>query len=182
MRITLAAAMLLALCGPLTGCSRTLDSRDVREFVDKADDAARKRFAPDICALRGKDFKLQMKFQGHEARLAPTELEMDRKLFCKQAGSFSQIRQYRLERKSIDVHLAQDRKTARVTAQYVETMPYYEPGSMPRTLDDYFEWQIVESQDESIVGIEGGDLVFLSTQVEATQSLVPKSDLHIDWD
>jgi len=179
---TLLAATLLAVCGLLAGCSRTLDTRDVREFIDKADAAARKRFAPDICALRGRDFTLQVNFQGHEERIGPTNLEMNRKLFCREAGKFSQLQQYRLERKSIDIHLASDRKTARVTALYVETMPYYQPGMMPRTLDDFFEWQIVETRDESVVGIEDGDLVFLSTRMDASQTLVPKAQIQLPWD
>ena len=61
----------------------------------------------------------------------PSELEIDRKLFCREAGSFSQLRQYRLERKSMRIDLATDRKTATVTAEYVETMPFYEPHTMP---------------------------------------------------
>ena len=51
------------------------------------------------------------------------------------------MRQYRLERKSIDIDVAADRKTARVTADYVETMPYYEPDAMPATPDDFREFQ-----------------------------------------
>ena len=35
---------------------------------------------------------------------------------------------------------------------------------MPSTPDDFQEFQIVESVDESVVGIEDGDLVFLSTR------------------
>jgi len=182
MRFTLFAAMLLVACGPLTGCSRSLSTRDVGEFIDKADDAARKRFAPDICALRGKDFTLHVNFQGHEKRIAPTELEMSRKLFCREAGEFSKLQQYRLERKSIDIRLATDRKTASVKAQYVETMPYYEPGTVPQTPYDFFDWQIVESLDESVVGVEDGELVFLSTRSDASQTLVPKNQITLPWD
>jgi hypothetical protein len=174
-------SLLLVTCGLIAGCSSSLDTRAVQEFVDKADDAARKRYAPDICGLRGKDFVLHLKFQGHESRFEPTEVDMDRKLFCKEAGNFARYEQYRLERKSIYIDLADDRKTAIVKAQYVETMPYYEPGSMPRTMDDFWHWQIVESNDESVVGIEDGDLVFLSARVEAKQSLIPKKDLQRPW-
>ena len=42
----------------------------------------------------------------------PSNIEMDRKLFCKEAGRFSRLRQYRLERKSIDIELRKDRRTA----------------------------------------------------------------------
>ena len=104
----------------------------------------------------------------------PPRWRLTRKLYCQQAGSFSQLRQYRLERKSMDIRLAPDRKTATVIAEYVETMPFYEPHRMPATPDDFEEFQVVESTDESVVGIEDGDLVFLSTRAEAWQSLVPK--------
>jgi hypothetical protein len=174
--------ILLAACALLAGCSPSLSTRDVHEFIDKADDAARKRFAPEICGLRGKSFQMHVTFQGHEQRLAPTELIIDRKLFCKEAGSFSQLRQYRLERKSLDIDLADDRRTARVNAKYVETMPYYSPHTIHRTLDDFLYFQIVESEDESVVGYEDGDLVFLSTRAKTAQSLVPKRDLDLPYD
>ena len=182
MRHLLLLATLLALCVPLTACQRRLDAKDVREFIDKADDATRKRFAPEICELRGKDFSLHLTFQGHEQRHGPTEVAMDRALFCKQAGTFSRLRQYKLERKSIDVDVAADRKTARVTANYVETLPYYEPHRTPSTPDDFDQFQVVETQDESVVGIEGGDLVFLSTTSMSSQELVPKSSISLPYD
>ncbi len=182
MRIAILTIALLALCAPLSGCKRSLDEGDVREFITIADDTARKRFAPEICELRGKNFKLRVTFQGHIARLTPTELEMDRKLFCKQAGIFARLRQYRLERKSIAVDVAPDRKTARVTSDYVETMPYYDPDAMPSTPDDFREFQIVETRDESVVGIEDGDLVFLSSDSDSSQTLVAKGDFNLPYD
>jgi hypothetical protein len=60
-------------------------------------------------------------------------------------------------------------------------MPYYEPGSMPATLDSYFHWQVVETADESVVGIEDGDLKFLSTRSESSQTLVPKGEISLPW-
>ena len=102
------------------------------EFVDKADDAARKRFAPEICGLRGENFTLSVSFQGHEERYPPSKFEMNRKLFCKEAGKFSRLRQYKLERKSMDIDLADRPQTATRDAEYVETMPYYEPDICPR--------------------------------------------------
>ena len=119
MRITLIAALLLALCAPLSGCKRSLDEQDVREFIDLADNAARKRYAPEICELRGENFTLHMTFQSHEERDEPTELELNRKLYCKKLSSFSRVRQYLLERNSIDIDVAADGKTAKVTADYV---------------------------------------------------------------
>lgn len=171
---------LLVLCAPLAGCGK-LSEHDVREFVDHADAAARKRFAPEICALRGKGFTLHQKFQGADPRLPPAELDLDRKMFCVEAGKFGRIRQYQLERRSIEVDLAPDRKTARITVEYTETLPYYEPDVMPATPDDFREFQILESRDESVVGIESGDIVFLSTDADIHQTLVPKGSLQIPY-
>jgi hypothetical protein len=172
---------LLVLCAALAGCGK-LDEHRVREFVDQADDTARKRFAPEICALRGKNFTLHQKFQGEDPRMGPVELALDRKMYCVEAGKFSRLRQFRLERKSLEVDLAADRKTARVIAEYVATLPYYEPDVMPATPDDFREFQVLESRDDSIVGVEGGDIVFLSTDVDVHQSLVPKNSLRIPYE
>ncbi|MEO8061898.1 MAG: hypothetical protein ABI821_04030 [Pseudomonadota bacterium] len=176
------AALLLAQCLPLSACKKEVTRQEVAAFVDKADNAARKRFAPEICELRGKDFRMKMKFQGHEARMEPTQMEIGRKLYCANAGSFSRLRQYKLERTAMDIDIATDRRTARVTADYIETMPYYEPGMMPATPDDFTHFQVVESRDESVVGVEDGDLVFLSTEADAHQSLILKSSVAIPYD
>ena len=182
MRIPILAAILLAVCTLLTGCKRSLHTQDVIEFVDKADDATRKRFAPAICGLRGEHFTLSVNFQGYQEQLPPSKIEMNRKLFCSEAGKFSRLRQYKLERKSMHVDLAADRKTAVVKSEYVETLPYYEPGAMPRNPDDFYEWQIVESRDESVVGIEGGDVVFLSTRADSAQKLAARKDIVLPFD
>jgi len=44
------------------------------------------------------------------------------------------------------------------------------------------EFQVVEILDESMVGIEDGDLVFLSTRSEAHQTLVSKKSVDIPYD
>jgi len=173
--------ILLAACAALAGCSREVTRPQVAEFIDQADAAARKRFAPEICELRGKNFTQELVFHGHEGR-APSEMQITRKLYCQQAGQFSRLRQYRLERKSIDIRLAVDRRTATVTAEYVETLPYYEPGIVPSTPDDFSRWQIVESRDVSVVGLEDGDLKFLSTRAEAHQSLIGKDHVQLPYD
>src|SRR4249919_2821900 len=177
MRLAILAAILLALCGPLAGCKRSLHAQDVIEFVDHADNAARKRFAPEICELRGENFTLSVNFQGYEERYPPSKIEMNRKLFCMEAGKFSRLRQYKLERRSIQVDLADDRKSAIVKSEYVETLPYYEPDMRPATPDDFNKWQIIETRDESVVGIERGDLVFLSTRSDAVQTLAARNEI-----
>lgn len=181
MRYPLMLLTLLALCAPLAGCGK-LDRNEVRKFIDHADDTARKRFAPEICSLRGKNFTMHLKFQGENARLPPAELELDRKMFCVEAGKFARLRQYRLERKSLDIELAADRKSARVSATYTETVPYYPPDTTPRTPDDFYQWSIRESRDESVVGIESGDVVFLSTDANVRESLVGKDSITLPYD
>lgn len=182
MRNTLPAAVLLVLCLPLTACRQEVTRNQVAAFIDTADNAARKRYAPAICELRAKNFKMHLKFQGHEERLEPTEMDITRNLYCQQAGLFSRLRQYRLERKTIEIDVATDRRTATVTSDYVETMPYYEPNTMPATPDDFRQFQVVESRDESVVGIEDGDLKFLSTASSAHQSLIGKNEVQIPYD
>jgi hypothetical protein len=171
-------ATLFAAC-VLTGCSREVTRQQVAEFIDQADDAARKRYAPAICALRGEHFVLRSTFHAQDAR-QPAELEMSRKLFCQQAGEFARLRQYRLERKSLDIDVATDRRTAIVTAEYVETMPFYEYN--PSTPDDFRRFQVVSSTDVSVVGIEDGDLVFLGTTSDSHQLLINKSDVDIPYE
>lgn len=175
------ALCLLAVCLPLTGCKRSLDEEDVRAFVDAADDAARKRYAPEICELRGENFSMELTFQSIY-EIPPKEMKIDRKLFCHMAGTFSRYRQYRLERRSLEIDLAKDARTARVVAEYVETMPYYEENAVPATPDDFRHFVVVESRDESVVGIEGGDLVFTSAKIAATQAeLIEKSKLNLPY-
>ena len=176
-----ASVTLLVTCVLLAGCTPELDRGRVAEFIEQADNAARKRYAPEICELRGEKFTLNSTFHGHEGR-KPAEIEMTRKLYCQQAGQFARLRQYRLERKSLDIDVAPDRRTAIVKAEYVETMPYYEPDMMIATPDDFRDFQLVESSDESVVGFEGGDLRFLSTRAESYQSLVPKDSVQIPYE
>jgi hypothetical protein len=178
----IAPALLLALCLTLGACRHEVTRQQVATFIDRADAAARKRYAPEICEMRGKDFKLHRKFQGYSPRMEPTEMDIGRKLFCSSLSSFSRIRQYRLERKSIDIDIATDRRTARVTAEYIETAPYYEEGSMPATPDDFGQFQVITSRDESVVGVEDGDLVFLSTDSDSRQELISKSSVAIPYD
>jgi hypothetical protein len=174
--------LLLALVLSLGGCKRSLDERDVREFIDRADEAARKRYAPAICELRGESFTLDLEYQTLYD-VPPSEMTIDRKLFCREAGRFSRLRQYRLERRSLEVDVAADARTASVVAEYTETMPYYEQDQVPVTPDDFRQFVVVESRDESVVGIEDGNLVFLSAEVQATQTeLIDKSRLELPYD
>lgn len=175
------AVMLLAALAALAGCSREVTRQQVAEFIDQADDAARKRFAPEICELRGKTFTLRSTVHLEEKNSEPVELEMSRKLYCQQAGQHSRLRQYLLERKSMDIDIATDRRTATVKSTYVETLPFYESWRRPATPDDFQFFQVLESENESVVGIEDGDVVFLSTVVVSTQTLIGKNSLQLPY-
>ena len=180
MRPNYFACLLLAALA-LAGCARTLDAADVREFIDQADDAARRRYAPEICELRGENFRLTLDYRPLASRASPARSEMNRKLYCNEAAKFSRIRQYRLERTSLRIDLAPDRRTAKVVAEYEETLPSY--GHMPSTPDDFRDFVVVESRDESTVGYEGGDIVFLDSRVEAREvDRLPKNSVDIPYD
>jgi hypothetical protein len=63
-------------------------------------------------------------------------------------------------------------------------MPHYEADMMPSTPDDFRDFVVVESHDESVVGIEGGNIRFLSAKVEARETeLIPKSaEFNLPYD
>lgn len=180
MRKLALASLLLVVAAALSGCAK-LDPVSAREFVDASDDAARKHFAPEVCERRGKNFKMHQVFQSADARMASTELEIDRKMFCVEAGRLARLYQYALERHSLDVDLAADRKSARVSATYTETQPYYEPDTMHATPDDFREWQVLDIRDDSVIGYEDGDVVYLSTDRKVTQKLVPKDEIQLPY-
>jgi hypothetical protein len=166
---------LLAWAGALAGCgSPTLQTHQVQAFIDAADAAERRRYAPDVCALQGQDFHEHVIFHGAETS-GPTEVTLDRKLFCAQEGRFSHLRQYQLVRHSVDIQLADDLRTAGVDAQYTEEMPYYE-YRVP-SLDYYQRLQIIDSHTHYVVGREHGRLVFLAAEIESTQRLVPRNSV-----
>ncbi len=170
--------LLTALIVPLTGCGRrSLDEAAALEFIDTADAAARKRFAPDICELRAASFELTQRISYVEDFLPPAESLLGKKLYCLEAGKFARLRQYSLVRDSIEISVAADGQTAIVTATYTEKMPFYEEGIPPGAgLDLYTQMQVGESETVSEIGIEDGELRFLSTEVDTTIELVPKSE------
>jgi hypothetical protein len=175
------SVMLLAVAAALAGCGNSLDDRSVREFIDLADEAARKRYAPEICELRAKEFTQELSYQALHSD-EPAESQVSRKLWCREAGKFAGLRQYQLERTSLDIDVAQDHKSARVVAGYKEIYPYYEAGSMYATPDSFQEFVVVESRDESTVAFEDGDLVFMNARVEARETeLIPKGQFNLPY-
>jgi hypothetical protein len=171
-----------ALAGALAGCSpQALTEKNVTEFVNQADDAARKRFAPEICKLRGKNFVLRRKLDAAR-EYESGESEVSRKLYCSSLSSFSKLYQYVLERKSLKIQIAPGAQMARVEAEYVQKLPYYEDGVIPASPDNYYEVQILESREVSAIAIEDGAIVFVSTDADVRQTLVPKHELPLPYD
>jgi hypothetical protein len=168
--------MALSGCGP-----RTLTQENITEFIDHADDTARKRFAPEICELRGANFTLTMTFLAANAE-SPETSQISRKLYCAQAGQFAKLRQYVLERKSLSITIAPDGQTASVEADYVEKLPYYPEETFPSTPDDYDEVQVLDSTSTSIIAIENGSIVFWSTEADIEQTLMPKHKMKLPYD
>lgn len=176
-----AASLLLLsvmLAATQSGCGgRGLDEAAVREFIDAADAAARKRYAPDICELRAESFELSQRVDYVDDSLPPAEALIGKKLFCREAGKFATLRQYSLVRESLDISVASDGQTATVEATYTEKMPYYEEGIPTGAgLDMYYQMQIIESASTSEIGIEDGELKFLSTDADLSVELVPRAE------
>jgi hypothetical protein len=178
---TVELLVVMAIASLTAGCARRgLDTQAVESFVNQADDAARKRFALEICALRARDFHEHVVVHNPDSAQV-TELSADRKTYCRDAQSFSHLPRYVLERKSLQVDLAADRRSARVTAEYIEKLPFYRhrPASGP---DDYMEVQIHRSHETSVVGLEDGRPVFKSTDVDVSWKLVPRSEMPLPAD
>jgi hypothetical protein len=175
-------AMLAVSLTAIAGCGpRALTQENVTEFIDHADATARKRFAPEICELRGANFTLKMTFLAANAE-SPESSEISRKLYCAQAGQFAKLRQYVLERKSLSIDIAPDGQTATVRADYLEKLPYYPEDTFPSTPDDYDEVQILDSTSTSTIAIENGSIVFWETAADIEQSLVPKHTMKLPYD
>lgn len=172
-----------ALCG---GCGRSsLDEASVTEFMDRADAAMRARRAPDICELHAGSFVLTRRYRIVEpdwGMVEPEEAELGKVLYCRSLGQFARLRQYSRERTGLEIDVAADGRTADVRAQYIEKMPFYEDGIPPGSLDAFTEMQVMDTAATSVVGLEDGEIRFLSTDLEIEATLVPKSEAPLPYD
>jgi hypothetical protein len=174
--------LLSALTLFAAGCgTRTLSTEAVQQFVAAADDAARKRFAPSICAMRASKFELHQTYlidgRGGDKR----EVNMNKKLFCSQAAAMARLNQYVMERGPLSIALSADRRSATVDADYVEKLPFYDDPSPGQSVDLYEDVQIVETHDHSVVGIEDGKIRFISTVAAIRVRLVPRHDMPLPY-
>jgi hypothetical protein len=174
--LALAAAVMLAGCG-----TRELDDAKVRAFVDQADAATNKRFAPTICELRGASFTHKKMHRGAYDQ-TPREISMSRALYCREMAKLAKLYQFVREREAMTVEIAPDRRSAVIKARYVEKLPYYEEGVMPASPDMCYEFQVLDIDEESRISVENGDIVHLATSADVTQTLVPKAEMPLPYD
>ena len=127
---------------------------------------------------------MRVKFQGHEPRIAPRSSRSIASFFASRPATSRDCGQYRLERKWIDIDVAADRKTARVNADYVESHAVLRTRHDARDARQLFtsSGSVETRTNESVVGLESGDLVFLSTNSQSSQSLIAKSAVSLPYD
>jgi hypothetical protein len=198
MRRVLVGAILLVLAG----CTKEMNEKNVREFVDDADKAYMAGHAADICAMRSDDFK----FTGSTFKLAEGRVVSDlqeamrvdseqqqggRRVtaqvvtinaqdYCRMAIEQRALyRRVSLVRTDLQITVAPDKKSAVVRAHYVEKAPQYGYADSSLSNQDQVEHQLgtvqTESDDESVVTLNrDGKLVFSSTHATSKQFRVPK--------
>lgn len=178
--------VLLAAAALLGGCGRSrLDEAAVTGFVDASDEAMRARRAPDICELHAEDFVLTRRYLIVEpdwGMTEPEEAKLGKRLFCRSLASFARIRQYSRERTELEIDIAADGRTAEVHARYVDTMPFYEEGVPATMLDAFTDMQVMEIEANSVVGLEDGEIRWLSSEHDIEATLVPKAEAPLPYD
>lgn len=153
--------------------SAELTEASVREFIDKADEAARKRWPDEICALRSKDFVLISHVEDKDGGFIRPSKKINKREFCKAIRTLPMLHNYRLTRESLAIQLSLDGQSAEVKAHYSERTPDYE-GALPveigKAPDNYDIVQEVESDDVSVVVLEDGKLRIKSTESHSIHS------------
>lgn len=198
MRSVLLAATLASLT--LTGCRAELSVDGVRDLFDAADRAYLKGDVNAVCDLRTENFVLESTaFDLAHGRTVADRAEadaieadaaaagernvgkrekLDRRSFCMLAfDGRDAARGSRLERGAMDVAIDPRGDRATVRVRYVVLAPAYEAGESVHGFSDASERQAAslrtESEEESIVVRDGGDLKIASTRVTSWSFLVP---------
>jgi hypothetical protein len=192
------AALLIAI----GGCSKELNERNVREFVDDADHAYLAGHAADICKMRSDDFKfsgstfelakgrtvaslaeaMALDAEQHAAgeRTSAQVVTMNAHEYCLMAvESRVAYRRVNLVRTALEITVSPDHKQAAVRAHYVEKAPQYGYGESSVSARDQVEHQVgtlqTETDEESVVTQDAsGKLVFSSTHAISRQFRVPQ--------
>ena len=187
----------------LTACGgNTLSTRSVTEFVDAADQAFLRGDALAVCAARGATFAMhatEFKLAGNQKvssfdeaqeiaskRQAAGELlggesiTMQRREYCAMAAeSRDYYKRASMERSPLTIKISADGKQAVVTAHYTVKEPVYEYGDSPHGNNESVEHQVAtrqsESDDESVIELQDGDLKFIATK-SITKSFLVASE------
>lgn len=180
----------LALCLALAGCSDRLTEKSVREFVDAADAAFLEGKASKVCDMRTEQFRLEaidFELAGRQRVSGLAEAEaiaaqrqeagelnqgskttLDRKQFCFMAHEAREFyKRASMERGPLEIDIDAAQGKATVRAHYTITEPVYAYADSPLSRQDRTEVQTssrqTETDDESVVILEDGELKFAST-------------------
>ncbi len=197
MKYTPCAALLLPLLG---GCGVQMSHESVRDLFDAADHAYLAGDVNAMCDLRGKDFTLDATgFELARGRTVADRAEadaieaeaaalgrretgkreaLDKRQFCMMAydgrglGPAS-----RLERGPLAIELEASGQRARVKVHYTVIQPEYAAGESAHGLRDESRRQVAsrrtDSDEESLIVLEDGELRFASTRATSWTYLVP---------
>jgi len=187
----LCAAQLLVACAP-----EQLTEQSVRKFVDAADQAFLKGNARQVCEMRssafvlsatefkpahdrmvsGLDEAMKIAEQRKEAGelLSGKTATLNLREFCAMAYEAREFyKRATLERGDLTIVIDASGNQATVRAHYTVKEPVYAYGDSPLSMQDQVEHQVAtkqsESDDESVVAMEEGQMRFVSTK-SVTQS------------
>lgn len=199
-RIRGAAASLLALLAGLSGCSKTLTEKSVLAFVDAADRAFVEGDSNKMCDAKSKNYvqtdtefllaegqivhslaeaeAVEAERSAGGARLTGKDAQINKKQLCMIAvwerRDFTKVD---MERTSIQIEIASDGKSAVVKSHYSMQVPLFQQ----RATEVYGGARLqhtgtkqMETEDESVVVIEDGDIVFQSTRSVSRSFQIPK--------
>jgi hypothetical protein len=190
----------VALVLALGGCSRTLSESKVRKFVDEADRAFIEGDSIKMCDVRAKDYVQTdtefMLAEGHivnsqaeaeaiEAersangqRLTGKDVKLGQRELCVLAyqgrRDFGKVE---MTRTSIQIELSPDGKSAVVKAHYSMLVPLFaqrDSGVFDGARAQHVGTKQMETDDESVVVVEGGDILFKSTRSVSRSFQIPK--------
>jgi protein involved in ribonucleotide reduction len=186
----------------LAGCSKELNERTVREFMDDADHAFLAGHAGDICNMRSDDFKFTgttfKLAQGHTVanleeavaldnernaagdRVSGNVVTLNSRDFCRMANESRELyRRVKLVRTALEVTMSPDHRQATARAHYVLKAPEYAYGDSALSMQDRVEQQTgtiqTETDEESVIALNAeGNLVFMATHAISKEFRVPK--------
>jgi hypothetical protein len=189
------------LCLALGGCSDRLTEDSVQTFVDGADRAFLEGRSAEVCDMRAEGFRLEaVDFELGDGKimsgLAEAEayagqrreagelnrgrkVTLDLRQFCAMAyESREYYKRATMERGPLEIVIDAERSKATVRAHYTIKEPVYAYVDSPHSYRDRSERQTatrqIETDDESVVIVEDGELKFASTSSVSKSFLIDK--------